>query len=133
MVYAGTETTTWLHKGRVGVYYAAAGIDADAEVSTGFDSWAASETYQAAAFIVERTGGATDLIGVKVEGSMDNSVWEDTDIVVTAKDTYDWHPTPDLGEPDTPRQMYRYWRVSCTTVGAGNTRTGKLWLYKKRR
>ena len=130
MAYAGTETTTYIHNGKVGVLYNCTDFDADTETSAGFDSWATGNVFNAAAFLVSRTAGSTDVISFKVQGSFDNAIWEDTGMAVTAKDTYDYFPLPDFSGSADYLKTFRYWRFVCTTVGSGNTLDADLWLYK---
>ena len=138
MAYTGTHTITFYDNGRCPIIYITVpGLDADTEVNSGHGpltdyhlDWLPSS----ASFIVETTSGTTAGISVKVQGSFDGTNWEDTGMAVTAKDTYDHFPVVDWGEPDDNAvQTYLYWRIYCTTVGSGNTLTGKLWLYNNRR
>jgi hypothetical protein len=108
----------------------AADFDGDGEYSTGVDTWDTTFSWipKAATFIVAVTG-TTAAISVKVQGSMDNTNWADTGMAVTAKDTYDYFPNVDWGEPADASITWRYWRVYVTTVGSGNTLNGYIWLY----
>lgn len=108
------------------------GFNGDGEYGI-FDAWSEGLTWlpAAAVAIVTRTAGETAEIDVDVDGSMDGTVYVATALNnITAKDTYDYMPAPDGGEPDsTGYTRWRYWRVIVNTVGEGNTLTVELWLF----
>ena len=86
MAYGGTQTVT-TEKQRV-IKISTAALDADAEVGAAVDSDDRMPCKLPTHYglVVTRTAGATALISVSLQGSLDNTNWTSI-ITVTAKDT----------------------------------------------
>lgn len=133
MVYGGTETVTILpEKGtakKTCVLYTVPDLDAAAEESSVKDVMADGFPFlpTCAVFIVT-TVGTTAAINIKVQVSMDGTNYVDSGLAVTAKNTYDFWPNVDLGEPDDIIKKWRYWKIVVTDEGTTNVNEAKLWL-----
>lgn len=110
MVYAGTQTHTLLGRS---LLVSTAGLDADAEEGTAFDMATYGFIPMRLSLIVERTAGATALIALDIQGSIDGTTYTSL-AAVTAKDTE---------AVDDTLSAYRYFKCVCTTVGLNNTLT----------
>lgn len=118
MAFAGSRTIV---KGGTALHVYVDGFDADNEEVVVDCIECDIAGFRHASIIVQRTAGATALISVKVQGSNDNTTWADiTGAAVTAKDTHAAGVDDDYsGAVDAIR--YRYAKILCATVGAGNT------------
>lgn len=132
MVDVITPTVTYFGKGSVPAYKVNyVGFDGAGEYGI-FDAWDHIVPFAptSAIALVDRRLGTTNAIDVDLEVSMNNAKYEVTDINnITAKDTYDYMPLTDWGEPDhTPFRKWRYWKIIVVDEGANNTLDVYLWL-----
>lgn len=76
-------------------------------------------------FIITRTVGSTNTISVALQGSINNSVFEDilTETDVTGGTSAHVHTVNDYSGSASPRKQYRYIKLLVSTIGAGNTLT----------
>jgi hypothetical protein len=79
-----------------------------------------------------QSAGTTAVVDVALQGSFDGTQWEDIVTDLDCEDgAYVHGPSIDWGEPDTNHgKSFQYYRIYCTTVGAGNTLTAKAYIYR---
>lgn len=97
----------------------ASGFTADAEVSATINAAGFGFIPRIAKIQVVRTAGATDVIDMTLQGSLDGTTWEDIASVT------DLSVTPFADEHDVHSAKFR---LICNTVGAANTLTCYLLL-----
>lgn len=135
MVDVITPTKTWFgsNSKTPGLLLTFAGFDASSEYGI-FDAWSENLDWlpSAATCIVDRTAGTTAAIDVDVDIAFDNGHFVPGDINnITAIDSYEHHPSVNYaGADDAAAIRWRYWKPVVVDVGAGNTLTVYLWLYK---
>jgi hypothetical protein len=148
LVWAGSTTTEEFDK-QGAYYFVQNGFDADGEVGETLDVndflpknhnanaglGRPTNTYFTwADFWVTATHATTvtDVVSIFLQASVDGTAWDNL-CEVTDADAYTTDTT--TGNSDVvaatafPTINYRYFRISCTTVGAGNTLIGyaKIW------
>ncbi len=137
MVFAGTETVEHLSQNKV-LKVTFAGFDADAE-----ESYALFPIDILARFIqgklptraslyvtAAHASAVTDVVDIALQGSVDGTRWSDI-ASVTDADVDDGGTVAEdsaIVHGDLRDEVYRYFRVLCTTVGAGNTLTAIIHL-----
>lgn len=148
MVWAGTNNVTGFDKQGKFTYNQTT-FDADGEVGTVIDlhdylpnvvnATSAGALYKTftpsyANFYVTATHATTvtDVVAIALEGSVDNLAW-DVLCNVTDADAYTTDTTTGNSDVISATAFanvgYRYFRINCTTVGAGNTLRGyaEIW------
>lgn len=127
MVWAGTLTLTAID-GQEVIELDFTGFDADAEEShalspvDGYLRWQATD---AVMYVTAANAGAViDVVDIALQGSAFGTQWTDL-ITITDADVDDGGTSAeDSTETAATRfapSAYRYFRILCTTVGAGNT------------
>lgn len=127
MVWAGSQTIT-KPPNRGHIKIVATGFDANTEVATAIDI----EDYTnfahpiggACSMSVDQSAGTTAVVAISLQGSFDNSTWLD---IVDLADCEATGTSDAIGgcahDSDALNATFQYYRIYCTTVGAGNTLT----------
>jgi hypothetical protein len=135
MAYTGTNTVKKFNENLW--YWETAGYKADAETASltlTVRGWKKIPKHYAV--FVRRTAGATNAVSVSLEGSNAYVTWNTITAAVT--DVTGTNPTEsptthgplvDYTGSGTNYAFYRYLRVYCTTVGAGNTLTVGVYMW----
>jgi hypothetical protein len=119
MVWGGTVEKIQARNGGIIIW---TGFDADGEIGTAVDVIRGHEygivptnwSWQ-----LERTSGSTGTVAVKLEASIDNVTFITLATATAHNQTV--HQQADFTGTDNVRELYRYFRVTVTTVGSGNT------------
>ncbi len=127
MVWAGTLTITAV-EGHESIELDFTGFDADTEESYALSPVDMGDRFMPTDCVLYVTaanaGAVTDAVDIAVQGSAFGTRWADLATITDADEDNGGTSAEDSTETAATRfapSKYRYFRILCTTVGAGNT------------
>lgn len=109
------------------------GLDENSDFSETFDFGARKEDWMPTKFMITtvQTAGTTAVVDVALQGSNDESDWEDLCTSTNCETGVHIHgPAVNRNASDTQQdKSFDFFRIFVTTVGAGNTLTATGYLY----
>lgn len=122
MAYAGTETVTRDKDlaGQAQTKVVTAALDADDEEGSSIDM--RNRPVTKAGMSLNRTAGTTDTVSIKIQGSVDGTIWEDVlEITDSSTTALTWASA-------FATKIFNYFKCVAPTIGAGNTITATWYL-----